>query len=151
MSSSIIEQRFRRFLLVVPAFIFMGTIVELWLAGHTQEAPQFIPFILSFAGLAALGAVWFRPQRNTLLILRVVMVVVIAGSLLGITLHLVNNFQFELEIRPNATVGDVWMDALTGANPLLAPGILALSAILAIASTYYHPLLSDRGSHDDSP
>lgn len=145
MSSSVIEARYRRFLLVVPVFIFLGTIVELVLEEHTQEPVQYIPFILSIAGLIALGAAWFRPQRTTLRILQVVMVVVIAGSLLGIFLHLTNNFAFELDIRPNATPGDVFVDALMGANPLLAPGILALAAILAVAATYKHPLLSDRG------
>jgi hypothetical protein len=33
------------------------------------------------------------------------------------------------------------VDALMGANPLLAPGILALAGVLAIAATYHHPAL----------
>jgi hypothetical protein len=33
------------------------------------------------------------------------------------------------------------MGTLSGANPLLAPGIMALTAALAIAATYYHPSL----------
>jgi hypothetical protein len=33
------------------------------------------------------------------------------------------------------------LEALTGAAPLLAPGVLALAGVLAIAATYYHPAL----------
>ena len=57
-------------------------------------------------------------------------------------LHLVNNYQFEAELRPGAAAGDIFMQALMGANPLLAPGILALAGVLAIAATYYDPALS---------
>lgn len=55
--------------------------------------------------------------------------------------HIEHNLAFELEIRPNATTGDVFFEALSGANPLLAPGILGLAAIVALAATYYHPQL----------
>jgi hypothetical protein len=46
-----------------------------------------------------------------------------------------------LEMRPSAVWSDVWFEALRGAAPLLAPGILALAAIIAIAATYEHPAL----------
>jgi hypothetical protein len=38
-------------------------------------------------------------------------------------------------------VSAIWLDVLEGAAALLAPGILALAAILATAGTYYHPML----------
>lgn len=75
------------------------------------------------------------------------MFVVFLGSVFGLYEHLTHNLTFELDIRPNAAVSDVFLDALSGASPLLAPGILALGAILAIAATYCHPALkkgSDR-------
>jgi hypothetical protein len=37
---------------------------------------------------------------------------------------------------------------LGGENPLLAPGILAVAAMLALAATYYHPALSDEQQSD---
>ncbi|MBL8156945.1 MAG: hypothetical protein JNM70_22415, partial [Anaerolineae bacterium] len=60
---------------------------------------------------------------------------------LGLGLHLLGNTQFEQEIRPSAAAVDVLLEALKGANPLLAPGILALAGLLAIAATTYHPML----------
>ena len=143
MSSALIEQQLRRFLLATTAFILLGTIVELWLSEHTGEPQQLIPFGLCISGLIALAALWFRPTRNTIIALRVVMVIVGLGSLLGIYFHLQGNFAFELEIRPNATVRDVIMQALMGVNPLLATGILALTSVLATAATYYHPAMGN--------
>ena len=64
------------------------------------------------------------------------------GSCFGIFEHIENNLAFALEIRPNAVVSDVFFEALRGASLLLAPGILTLGAILALAATYYHPALN---------
>lgn len=142
MTNDIIVQRLRRFLLILVACLCLGTMVELWLSEHTGEPLQFTPFVLCSVGFIAVVGVLLRPSRRTITALRAVMVIVALGSLLGIYLHLAGNFEFELDIRPNAVVGDVIMDALMGAAPLLAPGILALAAVLAIAATYYHPALS---------
>jgi hypothetical protein len=49
-------------------------------------------------------------------------------------------------MRPNAVPGDVVTQALMGASPLFAPGILALGAVLAIAATYYHPALGKKSA-----
>lgn len=144
MSSAAVEQRLRSFLLIVVEFVYLGTLAELVLEEHVKEPLQLIPFGLCGLGVLAVLAVLFRPQRNTILVMRAIMVVAALGSLLGIYLHLAANFEFELEMRPNATAGDVIRQALMGASPLLAPGILALGAILAIAATYYHPALSKK-------
>ena len=138
MSAEIVVHRFRLFLLTLSGFILVGTVVELWLTEHTESLVQWIPFILAGLGLLGVVGVLFRPRRLTLLGLRIVMGLVVLGSFFGIYEHVEHNLAFELEIRPNATVGQVFMAALGGASPLLAPGILALAAILAIAATYYH-------------
>lgn len=143
MSTTLVDARLRRFLLGLTAFIFIGTVIELWLSDHTQETLQWIPFILSALGFLAVGAVWFRPSRQTIRVLRGVMTLVALGSIAGIYFHLSGNFEFELEMRPGVATTDVIMEALKGADPLLAPGILALAALLAIAATYYHPALQD--------
>jgi hypothetical protein len=136
-----VEGRLRRFLLLITAFIFVGTPVELVLEEHTKETLQLIPFVLCGVGLLAVVAALVRPQKATLLALRVAMLLVALGGVLGIALHLWNNFEFEREIRPNLAVGDAFINTLKGANPLLAPGILVVAALIAIAATYYHPAL----------
>jgi hypothetical protein len=140
----IVERRLRIFLLGIAGCICAGTIVELLLAEHTETAVQLVPFALCGLGLLAVAAALVRPQRATLIALRVVMPLLILGSLLGVYEHIEHNLAFELEIRPGATASDVWLDALKGASPLLAPGVLALAASLALAATYAHPALARR-------
>ncbi len=141
LTPTVIEGRLRRALLLLSAFMFGGSLVELWLVDHTGEPVQYIPFVLCGLGLIVVAAVLIAPQRRTLYALRGVMLVVVVGSLIGMYEHLEGNFAFELEIRPGATAGDVVMQALKGANPLMAPGMLAVAAALALLATYYHPQL----------
>jgi hypothetical protein len=144
MSTTTVEQRLRTFLLGLAGWLCVGTIVELFLAKHYEDPAQLIPFALCGVGLAAVLAALWRPQRATLIALRGVMALLLVGSLFGVYEHLAGNFAFELEMRPSAVWSDVWFQALRGAAPLLAPGILALAAVLAIAGTYAHPALARR-------
>jgi hypothetical protein len=125
----------------LSGLLFGGTVIELLLVNHMESLVQLIPFGLCGLGIVAVIAVLLRPQRQSLLGLRACMSVVALGSLYGVYEHISNNIAFELEIQPNAPFRNIFIEALGGANPLLAPGILVLAAILAIAATYYHPAL----------
>ncbi len=143
MNADILVNRYRTFLLFVAGFSCVFTIIELWLEEHTGDAPQLIPFFLCGIGAVAIAAALFRPRRITLKLLRIVMGVMLFGSLFGLFEHVEHNWEFAKEIRPNATFSVLLSDTLHGANPLLAPGILALAAVLAIAATYFHPVLQE--------
>jgi hypothetical protein len=142
MTDGQILKRLRLFLWIVSAGLLLGTLLELALIDHTQDPVQLIPFLLSGLGLIliGLGARW--PARRTLLLVRGGMLLIIIGSVFGIYEHIANNVAFELEIRPNAAAADLIAKGLGGANPLLAPGMLALAAVLALAATYHHPSLA---------
>ncbi|NUM46723.1 MAG: hypothetical protein HUU38_18620 [Anaerolineales bacterium] len=144
MSEQTLLQRYRLFLFLLTGAIFIGVLVELYFTEHTESLPQWIPFVLSGLGLVALVGVLVRPQRAMILALRGVMGLVTLGSFFGIFEHIEHNLEFALEIRPNAVASDVFFEALGGPNPLLAPGILALGALLALAATYYHPALNKK-------
>lgn len=139
MSSDVVLQRLRIFLLLLAAGLSAGAIVELWAADHTEEPLQWVPFILCGLSLAAIAAALLRPQRGVLLTLRGVMILMIAGSLLGIYEHVAGNVAFAQEIRPGTPTGDLLLEGLTGGNPFLAPGMLAVGALIALAATYGHP------------
>ena len=141
MSADLLVNRYRTFLLLVAGFSCVFTVVELWLEEHTGSPTQLIPFILCGLGVAAIAAALVRPQRITVTLLRTVMGATLVGSLFGLYEHIEHNWEFAREIRPNATFSVLLIDTLHGANPLLAPGILALAAVLAIAATYFHPAL----------
>jgi len=132
-------QIFRTFLLAMAAFLFAGTVVELIFQEHTGEPLQLIPFILCGLGVLATIVVLLRPTRGTLNALRGSMLLAILGSAVGLFLHLSANLGFAQEIQPNATTAQLISETLHGASPILAPGMLAVAALLALAATYYHP------------
>jgi len=144
MTQEDILSRLRLFLLGLSAFLCAGTIIELWFDEHTGTPIQLLPFILAGVGLLAAILAIVRPNPSSLMTLRGVMVVLIFGSVLGIYEHITHNLAFELDIRPNAAAGEVLLEALHGASPLLAPGVLALAALVALAATYYHPVLNGK-------
>lgn len=145
-SDEVILNRLRTFLLALAAFICLGTIGELLLEEHWEDAIQFLPFLLCGLSFIGIVLVLVRPTRSTLRLMRWIVGITFAGSLFGIFEHVEHNFGFALEIQPNATVNDVFWDAIGGANPLLAPGILAFAALLALAASYYHPALANRAA-----
>lgn len=143
MSAKSTEQRLRHFLIWVVGFIFIGTVFELILLEHYTKPLQFIPYILSGAGMIALVLVRVKPVRGTVLALRWVMAAVTAGSLLGMYLHFNANMTFTRSINPTFTYFEALWPAMKGGNPLLAPGILFLAGILGVAITYKHPRLEN--------
>lgn len=149
MNDALVLLRLRQFLLVVSALLLLGTLVELWLINHMEDPVQLVPFALCGLGLVAVFLAMLRPRRAALLGLRACMGLLALGSLLGVYLHLESNLGFHLELHPNASTGELLMGMLGGANPLLAPGILALTAALSIAATYHHPALRATEREDE--
>jgi hypothetical protein len=143
MNPDIVLFHLRRFLLALSGLLFAGTLIELSFINHAEEPVQLIPFALCGVGLFAVIASLLRPQRGTLIALRACMGLIAMGGFLGMYEHIENNVAFQLEIRPRSTTIETIAAALGGANPLLAPGILALAAVLAVAATYYHPALGN--------
>lgn len=148
MSPAEVLARLRRFLLAFSALVICGALVELWLAHHTENFTQLIPFGLCGLALAAILAALARPQSGPLWALRGSAVLLLAGSFYGVYEHYTNSVEFQREIDPTASASDALLSALGGPNPLLAPGILAAAAALALAATYRHPALG-RGAEED--
>jgi hypothetical protein len=125
--------RLRTFLYLLAAVLFTGTIGELLMVGHDESRMQLVPFGLCLLGLVALGVAWRRPDRQQR---RAAMVTIAAGSVLGVWEHLEGNIGFVHEVRPHAGTLEAFREGLGGAAPLLAPGILAIGAAVAIAATF---------------
>jgi hypothetical protein len=142
MSDAVVLGRLRHFLLALAGFMSVGTLLELALAEHWGDVVQIIPFVLAGLSLVVIVRTLLQPQRSVVQVLRWLMVMVLAGSLLGVYEHIANNLEFAREIHPNAAITTLFIEALAGANPLLAPGVLAFTALLALAVTYYHPALA---------
>ena len=72
------------------------------------------------------------------------MIVIGLCSLIGIYEHMANNLGFQMEIQPNATFLELALATVEGANPVLAPGILALGAAIGWTAAYQHPALEEK-------
>lgn len=142
MNDAVILGQLRRFLLALAGFMAAGTLVELAIEKHWGDLVQLIPFVLAGLSLILIVATLLRPQRSVVTGLRWLMVILLAGSLLGVYEHVENNITFAREIHPNADLSAVLLEGVAGANPLLAPGILAFTALLVLAAIYHHPTLT---------
>lgn len=141
MEEKSIEHQLRRFLLGVAAFILIGTIAELLLIEHYEEGLQWLPFIFSVVGLLSIGGVWLYPTTKALKAMRVIMGLVVLSGVVGIYIHFSRNLAFTREINPSFSLAESILPALKGSYPLLAPGILFLAGILALAAAHRHPKL----------
>lgn len=117
------------------------TVTELVFLGHWNESIQFLPFALSALGLTTLALVYFRPSRTTLVATRWAMILIGVCSFIGFYEHMSINYRFRLEVQPNAATWDLLKATLEGSNPVLAPGIILLGAVIGLAAIYRHPLL----------
>lgn len=140
MNAPAILKRLRTFLLVLALSLFAGALVELWLVGHTTGFVQWIAFVLAGAGALVLVLALFRLNPATVRMLRVCMLVVACGTLFGIYQHISGNVAFAREVRPDSSTSQLFWRGLRGGNPLLAPGILAVAALLALSATYRHEI-----------
>lgn len=136
--------RLRQFLMVISAGVFVMTIAELIFLSHWTETIQFLPFVLCGLGLLTLAVAFFNPSRATLLALRWAMITIAACSLVGFYEHMENNYEFRKEIQPHATTSEFLLATLEGANPVLAPGILTLGAVIGLAATYHHEVFEEK-------
>ena len=142
-------QQLRRFLLVLSILLFGGALIELWLVGHTEDLVQWLPFVLSIAGMVFALLVLLRPGRRLVRALRVCMLLVALGSVFGIYQHVTGNIALERDVRPNATTTQLLIGGLAGDNPLLAPGVLAIAAVLSLSATYRYEITNDVRSDTD--
>lgn len=139
---------FRRALALLLMLGLLGSLLELMLFRHHEDAVQVIPLALIGLALVASGALSFRPGRGTIRAFRLAMGLLIAGGLLGVGLHLRANLEFQTEIDPTLRGWALVSKALHAkAPPALAPGILAqlglLGLILASGHTVRHAATSD--------
>ena len=91
--------------------------------------------------LLTVALVIVRAAPLTIWMMRGVMFVTLPTTLFGVWEHLDGNMDFQREIRPNVGTWEQLNNAIHGAAPLMAPGILALAAGVALIATYAHPAL----------
>ncbi len=129
----------RTLLLITLIVGLVGTIIELLLLEHFEDAWQWLPIVLLTAALVTLG--WHALDRGpqSLNVLRGLMVLCIASGLVGVLLHYRGNVEFELEMYPDLSGWKLFKEAMMGATPALAPGAMLQIGLIGLAWTFRHP------------
>jgi hypothetical protein len=129
--------RLRRFLLVILTIGMAGTVVELLLLKHDEDAIQLVPLVLLGAGLASMAWHAVRPGTASARVVRVVMTAFVAAGLAGVYFHYRANVEFQLETDPSlAGAALLWKVLAAKAPPALAPGVMIQFGLLGLAYTY---------------
>lgn len=139
MSDELILKRLRAFLLGFCIFIFAGTIIELWAIDHTQEALQYFPFILCALGIILAALMLIMPTQFTISLLRVGMWIIFVGGIIGMAVHVAGNLDSVGQYNQGTDLLQIIKMGLSGGNPFLAPGIISMAAVMALAGAYKHP------------
>lgn len=132
----------RRILLATLLLGLAGTLAELLLLAHIEGALQLAPLFL--IGLALATLAWYGVARGpaSLRTLQAVMILLLASGIVGVWLHFGANVEWERESNPSLGGLALYRAALAGAMPVLAPGSMVQLALVGIAYTFRHPVLT---------
>ena len=122
----------RRVTLLILVVAMVGILAELLLIEHFEDLWQIVPLALLTIGFGALGWHARAPGTWSARTLRAVMTLFVVAGLLGIFLHYRGNVEFELEQNPGASRWALFREAMQGATPALAPGVMVQIGLLGL-------------------
>lgn len=122
----------RRALVVILGLAMAGILVELLLLEHFEDAWQLVPLVLLGFGLAALPWHAMAPSATTARVWRTLMALFILAGLVGFYMHYSGNVEFELEQTPSAARWVLFREAMMGATPALAPGVMIQIGLIGL-------------------
>jgi len=129
-------ERVRVFLYAMTLLMFIGTIGELVAVKHYGGTIKLIPFALCVLGILGVVAAQLSERGSVLIAIRAVMAATMAGSLFGVYEHIQGNLATSKEIHRHLATVQRIEQTLQGRDPIAAPGMLAVGALLLIAATY---------------
>jgi hypothetical protein len=135
-ADSVVE-RLRLWVLGVLVLGLTGTVVELILLEHYEQALQFVPLVLIAMGIVVL--VWHAVKKDTasLRALQIVMGLFVLAGFAGMAAHFNGSAEYQLELNPDM---DKWelLDKILHAHapPLLAPGMMMQMGLLGLAYAF---------------
>lgn len=140
----------RKALLAMLVLGNAGTIVELLLLKHTDGLWQWIPLVLSAVTLLLLAWHGLSRGKAALRTLQGIMLLCGASAGVGIVQHLLGNIGYARDSNPSLSGGALYVEAVMGSTPTLAPGMMLQLALVGLAFAFRHPRL--RGlDHEGTP
>jgi len=138
-----VSPRVRALLLAIVSVGVLGTLAELLLLAHYEDAFQLIPTILLVVCLFVIAWHATRPSVTTVRLLQGTMLLLLVAGTAGVAFHFNGAAEFQLEIDPSLTRSALFAKVIrVHAPPLLAPASLVQLALVGLMHTYQHPRLS---------
>lgn len=122
--------RTRKLVLIALLFIMIGTVLELYLLDHYEGTQQLIPIICIGATLLLTMVFAFRQIELIAKLFQLTLLLTALSGVYGMYLHLMANYEFELEMTPSASGWSLFVESLSGALPALAPGSMLILALI---------------------
>ncbi len=113
-----------------------GTLIELFLLEHTEGFWQQVPVGLSMAGIVLLLVSAFVRSAFARWTMRLAMLLACASGVVGTWQHYHGNVEFELEMYPTLEGFALFREAMTGATPVLAPGVMLTIGALGLVWSF---------------
>jgi hypothetical protein len=132
----------RGLLLVLVAFVMLGTVVDLLLLEHYEEVWQWLP--LAMLGTALLAVAWVARTGSARAVtaFRIAMVLVVCTGLLGVIMHYNGSREFQIEMDPALTGWALFIKVMRAkAPPTLAPAAMLQAGLVGLLYTWRHPAL----------
>ena len=141
----VISEKFSVKKMIVLALLFMmiGTLLELYLLDHYEDAFQLIPVLCISFSLINLIILFFKRSKIIIKLFKLVLVLTSFSGIYGVFLHLQSNFEFEQDMKPTATNWELFSESLSGALPTLAP-----MSMLVLAFIGYSYLILIKQQHE---
>ena len=139
------SEKFSAKKMIVLALLFMmiGTLLELYLLDHYEDAFQLIPVLCIAFSLINLIILFFKRSKIMVKLFKLVLVLTSFSGIYGVFLHLQSNFEFEQDMKPTATNWELFSESLSGALPTLAP-----MSMLVLAFIGYSYLILIKQQHE---
>jgi hypothetical protein len=135
-ADSVVE-RLRLWVLGVLMLGLIGTVTELILLEHYEQALQFVPLVLIVLGVVVLVWHMLQPGTGSLRALQVVMALFVLAGFAGMAAHFNGSAEYQLELNPDMSNWELLEKILHAkAPPLLAPGMMLWMGLLGLAYAF---------------
>jgi hypothetical protein len=127
----------RTLVLVVLVIGLLGTVTELILLEHYEQALQLVPVVLIAAGLIAIIWQVIAKTAASLRALEIIMVLFVLAGFVGALAHFYGSAEFQLDLNPSMTNWELLEKVMRAkAPPLLAPGMMLQMGLLGLIYVY---------------
>ena len=136
-ADSVALERLRLWILGVIVLGLIGTMTELLLLEHDEQALQFVPLVLMVLG--AVSLIWHAIRKDTVSLraLQIIMGLFVLSGFAGMAAHFNGSAEYQLELDPDLSTWDL-VDKILHAKapPLLAPGMMIQMGLLGLAYAF---------------